>query len=69
MACFLAKMGLTNKIWDVKTIREAARRAVRRVDPIWRPIGPCRGGQVVVVAIVYERVSKHKEGSLSFNVW
>ena len=54
----------TDKVRDVKPIREPAGGAVRGiVDAVGRGVGTGSGDQVVVVAIVNQRVSEHKEGA------
>lgn len=52
----------TDKISDVEAIGESAGGTVRRIiNAIRRRIRTCSGGQVVVVAGVNQRVSKHEE--------
>ena len=56
--------GRTDDVGDVFAVGEAPRGAVRRVvDPIRRRVGARRGHEVVVVAVVHQRVAEDEEGA------
>lgn len=52
----------TYEVGDVESVGESAGGAVSRViDPVWRGVGTCGGGKVVVVSVIDKGVPKHKE--------
>lgn len=62
----IIERNFTDDIGNVEAVGEAAGGAVRRVvDAVRRRIRPRGGDQVVVVAVIHQGVSKHKE-CLSF---
>nr|ACN35739.1 unknown [Zea mays] len=55
---------LADDVGDVEPVGEPPRGQVRgEVDPVGRRVGPRRGHEVVVVAVVHEGVPEHEEGA------
>lgn len=60
----MSSVFLTDEIRDIVAVGESAGGSVGRVvDAVRVGIGSCRGGQVIVVTVVDERVAEHEESS------
>lgn len=60
----------TDKVRHVEAIGETTRGSMRcRINAIRIWIGTRRGGQEIVVPVVYKRIAKHEKCSCCFRLW